>query len=94
MKRENERFSIECMRCRHDLKAPTNEEAMLRKQIFPRLRPQETVVEEGKFASWEAKMFLRNMLLPQQMFPRLRAEETFRETMFPQQWFLVCGRLY
>ena len=28
------------------------------------------------------------------MFPRLRAKETFRETMFLQQCFLVCGRLY
>ena len=35
----------------------------------------------------------RNILLSQQMFPCLRAEETFRETMFPQQCFLVCGHL-
>ena len=41
-------------------------------------------------------MFLNlftNILLPQKMFPRLRAMETFRETMFPQQFSLVCGRL-
>ena len=51
---------------------------MLRKQMFPHLRPQETFVAE-------AKMFLnliRNILLPQQMFPRLRAEETFRKKCF------------
>ena len=32
-------------------------------------------------------------MLPRQLFPPLRAEETFRETLFPQQCFLVCGRL-
>ena len=50
----------------------------------------------GNLVPGNAKMFLnlfRNILLPQQMFPRLRAEETFRETMFPQQCFFVCGRL-
>ena len=35
----------------------------------------------------------RNILLPQQMFPRLRGEETFREKLFLQQCFLVCGYL-
>ena len=64
--------------------------------MFPRSRPQETFVAKSKFASREQNMFLNlfiNILLPQQIFPRLRAEETFRETMFPQQYFLVCGRL-
>ena len=40
---------------------------MLRKEMFPRLRPKKTFVAE-------AKLFLnlfRNILLPQQMFPPL-----------------------
>ena len=64
--------------------------------MFPCLRLQETFVAETKFASREAKMFLnlfRNIFLPQHMFPRLRTEEIFQETIFPQQWSLVCGRL-
>ena len=61
------------------LKEPANENTMLQKQMFPRLRPHETFVSEAKFASREAKMFLnffRNTLLPQ-LFLRLRAKETF-----------------
>ena len=64
---------------------------LLRKLMLSRLRPQETFVAEANFASREAIMFL--IVLPQQMFPRLRTEETFWEAMFPQQVFLVCGRL-
>ena len=54
----------------------------MRKQMFSRLQPQETLVKE-------AKVFLnlfRNILLPRQRFPRLRSEVTFRETMFLQQY--------
>ena len=67
-----------------------NEETLLRKQMFPSLRPQETFVVEARFASREGKMFLnllRTILLLQQMFPRLRAKENFRETMLPYTTF-------
>ena len=45
---------------------------MLRKEMFPRLLPQETFATEAKFASREAKMFLnsfRNILLPRFRVP-------------------------
>ena len=70
------------------LKEPANENTLLQKQMFPRLRPHETFVWEAIVASREAKMFLnffRNTLLPQ-LFLRLRAKETFRETLYPRMW--------
>ena len=78
------------LRC---IKAPVNEETLEVNVL--RLRPQEKIVAEAKFASREVKRFLHlfgNILLPQRMFPSLRAEETLRETKFPQQCFFVCGR--
>ena len=55
-------------------------ETFFRKQMFPRLRLQETFLAGAKFASREARMFLnlfRNILLSQQMFSRLRAPYSF-----------------
>ena len=61
-----------------------NEETLLRKQMFPSLRPQETFVVEAKLF---VNLF-RKILLLQQMFPRLRAEENFGKQRFRTQRFL------
>ena len=70
------------------LKAPANEESLLRKHCCGRkcfpvcARTQHLLQTQQMFLN-----FFRNILRPQQMFPRLLATETLRATMFPQQLF-------
>ena len=66
----------------HDLKAPANEDTLLRthccQQMFPRLPARATFVVDTNFVSGTWKMFLilfRHIFCPQQMFHSLRSME-------------------
>ena len=79
------------------LKAPANEETLLRKQCFLAAQTGKHLLKKQNVSQKSQKHFFlflgSKKMFPQQMFPLRANGETFRETtMFPQR-FLVCGGL-
>ena len=77
-------------------KGPRKRGNIVAETMFSPFARTRNICSRSKICFPESKCFLvcaarkqNNFLLP----PRLRTQEIFRETMFPQQCFLVCGGL-